>query len=155
MTKCKYLLQYCSATALCCLVFTSAYSWQSDSPECPYQEPYSAEANSGCLIVSDKGIMVVERRIDRSLDFPGGTSEQGESARCTAFRETFEETGHTVQVKEFLVEFDSGYHVYHCSTTTPEKPFVVHDKIEINRVYWQKVDQLPIDQWRFPNSLRR
>lgn len=48
------------------------------------------------------------------LSLPGGSSEPGESAQCTAFRETWEETGLQLQPRELLEVFDTGFHLYRC-----------------------------------------
>lgn len=137
------------------MVLLSGCTVQSEAPECPYQDQSEPKGNAGCLILSEKGILVVERRLAHDLDFPGGTADDGESARCTAFRETFEETGHLVDVGEQMVIFEGGYRLFQCTTKTPEAPLMIHDRVEISRAFWRPVDQMSPDQWRFPKQFEQ
>ena len=155
MTKCTYLSRPYRLTILFSLVFLSACSPQSVTPACPYQNKIEPEGNAGCLVVHQDQLMVVKRRFGDDLDLPGGTSDQGETARCTAFRETFEETGHIVQVGKWLATLGDGYRLYHCTTATPKMPLTVHDTIEIREAFWRRTEQLSPDEWRFPEQMEQ
>jgi 8-oxo-dGTP pyrophosphatase MutT (NUDIX family) len=66
--------------------------------------------NAGCFLVDKQKLLVVQViHNGRGLDIPGGTSEKGESAQCTAARETFEETGLNVIVHELAHTFGKFY----------------------------------------------
>ena len=59
--------------------------------------------------------MTIRHKYSGKLDLPGGTSDPGESAQCTAHRETWEETGFNVEVGELLATKESGFQFYACS----------------------------------------
>ncbi len=119
------------------------------TPSCPYADDDSpVEVNAGCLITREDQILFVEQRITGRINLPGGTAKDGESARCTAWRETHEETGAQVVVTRPVMEFKH-YIVYQCSLLNPLRSDGV-DLIEIQGLHW--LDKRHFDQfeWRFP-----
>ena len=73
------------------------------------------------MVTDEKGRMLVEDRLDPNwpgICFPGGHVEKGESFTEAAIRETFEETGLTIEnprlcgVKQFQTKDDARYVVF-------------------------------------------
>ncbi len=65
--------------------------------------------DSGCVIIDDASLLVIRHRLGGKLGLPGGAAAAGESAQCTAHRETWEETGLDVRVGRFLGRLDTGF----------------------------------------------
>lgn len=79
-----------------------------------------------CMVSDANGNILVEDRLDPSwpgICFPGGHVEPGESFTEAAIRETFEETGLTIEdpqlcgVKQFQTEEDARYVVFFFKAT--------------------------------------
>ena len=63
-----------------------------EAPKCHSTVESSNEANAGCLVVSENKLLLIEDHRG-GLSLPGGSSNTGETAQCTAEREVWEETG--------------------------------------------------------------
>lgn len=109
-------------------------------------------ANAGCLALRDGNLLVIEQR-DGRWSVPGGTAEPGEAPRCTAYRETFEETGVPVEVGRLLHTFDNGFQVYHCRPLDDGRPRVSRFNHEVRDARWLALEALPEDRWRVPGQL--
>lgn len=79
-----------------------------------------------CMVSDGRGNILVEDRLDASwpgICFPGGHVEPGESFTEAAIRETFEETGLTIEdpqlcgVKQFQTEDNARYVVFFFKAT--------------------------------------
>ena len=116
---------------------------------CPYSTDQFQPANSGCLITKGDEVMIVTMRRTGKQSLPGGTSEEGETARCTAYRETMEETGIQVTVHDMLAQFSNGFQLYRCEVvseiTAPASPQ------EISDVSWRSWLSLRTENWRYPS----
>ncbi|AFU98552.1 NUDIX hydrolase [Simiduia agarivorans] len=122
-------------------------------PACPDVSLPLPPANAGCLVIQERQVLMV-RELTGKISLPGGTSERGESAQCTAWRETFEETGLAVQVGARMQVFDNGFSLFRC-TTAPgaygqsQVPGLAG---EIREVLWLNESQLGDYAWRFPSQ---
>lgn len=128
------------------LVISSLISACSQSPPCVIDSG-SRATSAGCLIAQGNTLLVIQDFNDR-LSVPGGSSRSNESASCTAFRETWEETGLLVQPKELLTVFDTGFHLYRCQVPLGNqaiKPL----STEVKNVFWFASDEFENYQWRF------
>lgn len=121
------------------------------TPECPFQAPDSRPSNAGCLVIHRHQVLLTVERTGR-VSLPGGTQARGESAQCTAFRETWEETGIRVTVGPLLKQFDNGFRLFRCDagaidtalTPVPGRP------METPAALWLTAQQLDHYPWRFP-----
>ena len=124
-------------------------------PDCPYTKDTAASANAGCLITQGDDVLIITMRLTGKRSIPGGTTEIGESPRCTAHRETFEETGVEVSVHELLDTFDNGFHVYRCTPVDDNQVPNPQDWKEVSDVSWRSWLSLNDDNWRFPEQFER
>ena len=128
------------------------------TPTCRVAETHKDEAsgNAGCFVrVGDKLLTIGHVRTGR-LDTPGGTADEGETAQCTAHRETFEETGFNVEVGQLLGVADNGFRFYECHLAQDVGPdierFPVPEWSGVEVGYIKLTD--PFDtlasEWRYP-----
>lgn len=122
------------------------------------QEP-QAIGNAGCLVIIASKILLVRENFTQKISVPGGTSENNEPARCTASRETHEETGLSVQAGKLLQIFNNNFYLYQClplSDVNSEQPvtILVPDewRFEVSEVLLYDFSLSDIDQWRFPEQ---
>lgn len=120
-------------------------------PPCPGNAD-GPVGNAGCLAVSEGRLLVIEQSNGR-WSIPGGTSKPGEAARCTAYRETLEETGIALRVGELLQVFANGFHVFQCEPVAGATPQVRWSNLEVRRALWLPPDEIPINRWRYPGQL--
>ncbi|GIU69954.1 MAG: DNA mismatch repair protein MutT [Candidatus Woesearchaeota archaeon] len=57
---------------------------------------------SGCAIINDEKILLLHKKKKNYYEFPGGKIELGENRRGTAKRETKEEIGCVVDLREYF-----------------------------------------------------
>lgn len=116
-------------------------------------------ANAACLIRLGNNLVTVTHRLSGKLDLPGGTSDTIESAKCTAHRETWEETGFNVQVRQWLGTSESGMRFYECHLAgnfdNSLREYPVPDWASLEVVSIQLVDPFVTNnkQWRFPEQI--
>ena len=144
-----------AATAIAGLLLAAC----SPAPDCRIDSVHIEQvyANAGCMIRQDERLLVVRHHNGR-LGFPAGTSVAGETAQCTAHRETWEETGLAVEVGQLLHVFDNGFRLYHCRLS---EPYPDHGEElsppwqawrEIDAVLWMPAAEIKADQWRYPQQ---
>ena len=81
--------------------------------------------SSGCLIVVD-GALLVTRVAGHGgegsgrVTPPGGSVLSGESARCSAVRQTFEETGLKVKAGKLFGVWRNNFHLFQCQLVDPK-----------------------------------
>lgn len=137
------------------LIAVSACDPRPAAPACRAQAPTpEREANAGCVILDQDHLLVLRHRFGGELGIPGGASQKGESAQCTAHRETWEETGLDVRVGRELGRLRYGYTLYRCHpegdldrSTEPVLPWFA--RLETTGVEWMPLEALPRDQWRY------
>ncbi len=124
---------------------------QSAIRPCPYHGETTERANAGCLITRGDEVLIVTLRKTGKQSLPGGTSEPGESPRCTAYRETLEETGLKVSVNEHLATFENGFQLFRCELKSDQQPLNILDQGEISAIDWRTWLSLDQDNWRYPS----
>ena len=120
---------------------------------CPYSTDEYHPANAGCLITRGDEVVIITMKRSGKQSLPGGKSDQGETARCTAYRETLEETGLRVSVHEMLTRFSNGFQLYRCELV--EEDVVQADPNEISDVSWRSWLSLNTENWRYPELFSR
>lgn len=100
------------------------------------------------MLENEKGQILVEDRLDTDwpgLCFPGGHVEPGEAFTTAAVRETFEETGLTIEdprlcgVKQFQTKHDERYVVFFYKATRFSGKLTSSDEGE---VFWLRREEL-------------
>lgn len=139
-----------SGTALICLALAGC--GVAAEPPCPPELDQTMQAPSaGCMALQQGKLLVVENRKGR-LSPPGGSAESGESAQCTAFRETWEETGLRLQPTELLAVFDTGFHLYHCRHHEGSGEIDPPQRFEVRDAFYLAPDDFNDWEWRFPGQ---
>ena len=119
----------------------------------------SLQGNAGCLIKIDDEMLVVRHRQTNKLSPPGGTAKKGETAQCTAHRETWEETGVEVRVQRLLKSFDNQFHLFHCLAV--DKAIIQDCELQVPDAYKPEISEIfcldpalsSQEDWRFPKQL--
>lgn len=107
-----------------------------------------------CVIAEEGKLLVVRHRLSGKLDLPGGRTIKGESAACTAHRETFEETGLNTNIIGVAGTISQTV-IFACrqySGFTPNDSMTVPDwgRFEVTDIQWVDPFTLTHDDWRFP-----
>jgi 8-oxo-dGTP diphosphatase len=159
-TLMMYLRRGCIGTFLT-LILTSPVSASDEPPSCRI-EPGAEEsgaANAGCFVVVGERLLLVHERYRGVWSIPGGTSIRGESAQCTAARETWEESGAEVVVGARLHTFENGFQLFLCRWDTPPEgfsedlPLPDWARNEVDDVTLVDPRRLEPEQYRFPGQL--
>ena len=122
-----------------------------ESPSCPYTGIAENAPSAGCFSVSGKGLLVVQD-LNGRLSPPGGSSVAGESSQCTAFRETWEETGLRLQPRELLEVFDTGFHLYRCERDAASGEIDPPPRFEVRDAFYLPAERFDSYEWRFPGQ---
>ena len=129
------------------------------TPECKTElEDDQRNLNGVCFVMIDKKLLMVKQSITGKLALPGGTNKQGESAPCTAHRETFEETGIDVLVKQQLSTLGSSTTIlYECQPLTTldlgYSKFLEISKIKL--FSYEELKQMDKNLFRFPDTMNK
>jgi 8-oxo-dGTP pyrophosphatase MutT (NUDIX family) len=122
-------------------------------PDCDAQAQLQLVATAGaaCIVIVEDRLLVIRHRPSGKLDLPGGRSKSGESARCTAQRETWEETGIEVHVGEAL---DGRGNLFRCTPLRPmspadDPPLHWWSAVEASDVLWVDPRTLQDADWRY------
>ncbi|HSQ69612.1 MAG TPA: NUDIX hydrolase [Steroidobacteraceae bacterium] len=122
-------------------------------PACELQPAYAFtdSASAACAILEQHRLLVIRHLYSGKLDLPGGMAKRGENARCTAQRETWEETGLRVTVLEPLPGLGN---VYHCVLTEPQAsvadpPLRWWSRGEVTDLRWVDPATLTAAEWRY------
>lgn len=157
----KFDLSRIFVTSYCFIGILSCSSENPASPLCRVepQQQLEIQANAGCLIRINDELVTIGHRLTGKLDIPGGTTEGGESAQCTAHRETWQETGFNVQVGQLLGVKDNGFRFYQCNLagdfTGEIKQFPVPDwsSTEVTAIQLKDPFATRDTDWRYPDEL--
>ena len=120
----------------------------------PCNIPSELVGNAGCLIMHGDQFLVARHRKKDKWNLPGGTAERGESAQCTAARETWEELGLEVEVGALLRQQENGFYLFSCSLRPsqyqPSYTVPLSGIMEVSRISWLSVEDVTADDWRYP-----
>ena len=130
----------------------------SRKPQCQVDGQFTDQrvGNAGCLVMRQGRILLVRHGASGKLTFPAGYAERGESAQCTAHRETWEEAGVEVRVGRLVKIFENDFHLYSCELEGFEGPTSGSLEVpvtaagEIREVLWVDSVTLTEKDWRFP-----
>lgn len=75
----------------------------------------------------------------------------GESPRCGAEREVFEETGLGVVASDTARRFENGFELFWCELASPAEPYI-HRPFEIRQIIWWKPAEARYIEWRYPRQ---
>ncbi len=126
-------------------------------PPCPFTGKPDYALSAGCLAVVHGRVLVVES-IYGGVTPPGGKSLEGESAQCTAHRETWEETGLDLLPRQLVHVFDTGFHLYYCEIHAGSGRIELGPGKEVEGWRWLSVEDFDKVRWRFAgqgDELRR
>jgi 8-oxo-dGTP pyrophosphatase MutT (NUDIX family) len=122
-------------------------------PPCPVKDSAVLAPSAGCLALLDGKVLVVED-LSGKLSPPGGSAEADESAQCTAFRETWEETGLELAPTELLAVFDTGFHLYRCDHHAESGVIGPPPRLEVRNAFYLAPTEFGAWEWRFPGQER-
>lgn len=117
---------------------------------CPYKGEPDYAPSAGCLTVVHGKMLVVDSRTG-GLTPPGGKVKGEESAQCTAYRETLEETGLDLIPRQLMTVFDTGFHLYACEIHAGSGS-IEAAVMEVKRGFWLDLTDFDSVQWRFPGQ---
>jgi 8-oxo-dGTP pyrophosphatase MutT (NUDIX family) len=122
-------------------------------PDCDAQSQLETVAASGaaCVVIVEERLLVIRHRPSGRLDLPGGRSKSGESARCTAQRETWEETGLEVRVGEALGGRANLFRCTPLQAVSPasDPPLRWWSAVEASAVLWVDPRTVQDAEWRY------
>ena len=133
------------------LVTTLLASCAGDGVQCPFSADPDYAPSAGCLAVVHGRILVVENALGQ-VSPPGGSAQAGESAQCTAHRETLEETGLDLLPRQLVARFDTGFNLYYCEVHAGSGQIRPRSAVEISRAYWLPLEDFGEADWRFPGQ---
>lgn len=121
------------------------------TPPCPEFSREDFAPSAGCLAVREGKVLVV-RDLQGLLSPPGGSAEDGESAQCAAFRETWEETGLRLTPVRLLKVFETGFHLYRCEHHDASGDIDIPPRLEVRDAFYLSPSEFDAWNWRFPGQ---
>ncbi len=118
---------------------------------CPVSGKGDQAPSAGCFTTSAQGLLLVQG-LDGRVSLPGGSSKPGESAQCTAFRETWEETGLQLQPRELLDIFSTGFHLYRCERSELSGEINPPPRLEVQAAFYLPADHFDRYVWRYEDQ---
>lgn len=133
------------------------------TPSCPsiqlknqaeLTEPIAVSA--GCLVVRKQQVLLIKNN-NGTISLPGGGAKRGDSAPCTAHRETWEETGFDVTPLKRIRVNHNGFHLYSCALDPNLTQAMIEKtrtpfRLEVRQTLWLSAAQFDQYSWRFPES---
>ena len=126
--------------SVACLLLLILGGCGESPPPCSNTGSFESAPSAGCLIWDQRGALLVKDFSDEWA-LPGGSVAEGESARCGAEREAFEETGMTARSACWL-RFENGFHLCWCEVSATAEP-VIHRPLEVAELIWWQLEALP------------
>jgi 8-oxo-dGTP pyrophosphatase MutT (NUDIX family) len=123
-----------------------------EAPPCPVPQASSVAPSAGCFALRDGKVLLVEG-LNGKVSLPGGSSHPGEAAECTAFRETFEETGLHLYPRELLAVFSTGFYVYRCEFSAESGDIDPPSRMEVRRALYLSPERFDDYEWRFAGQV--
>ena len=124
-----------------------ACSYQ-DAPPCRFSGEPAIAPSAGCFSVIDQRLLVVQSLMG-DISPPGGSSNRGETAQCTAVRETWEETGLSLKAGPRLATFATGFHLYECQRDADSGEIDPPPRLEIRQAFYLHVNEFDQWEWRY------
>jgi 8-oxo-dGTP pyrophosphatase MutT (NUDIX family) len=121
------------------------------TPPCPGFGSEERAPSAGCLALHNGKLLVVQD-LAGQVSLPGGTSENSESAQCTAFRETWEETGLQLAPGRLLKVFETGFHLYRCEHHAGSGKLDPPPRLEVRDAFYLTPAEFGDWEWRFPGQ---
>jgi 8-oxo-dGTP pyrophosphatase MutT (NUDIX family) len=121
------------------------------APTCPFAGIPDDAPSAGCFAASPQGLLMVQG-LNGKISLPGGSSEPGESAQCTAFRETWEETGLRLQPGRLLRVFSTGFHLYRCERDASSGEIDPPPRFEVRAAFYLPAHRFGNYEWRFEDE---
>ncbi len=131
------------------MLVLSGCSFSGQHP-CVFRGKPDYAPSAGCLAVVHGKMLVVDS-LTGGVTPPGGKSLPGESAQCTAFRETREETGLELIPGQLVTVFDTGFHLYFCEIHAASGT-IEPRTVEVKRGYWLDIRDFGAVRWRYPGQ---
>ena len=136
--------------SVACLLLLILGGCGESPPPCSNTGSFESAPSAGCLIWDQRGALLVKDFSDEWA-LPGGSVAEGESARCGAEREAFEETGMTARSGLLAAVFENEFHLYWCEVSPTAEP-VIHRPLEVAELIWWQLEALPDGSWRYPGQ---
>lgn len=121
------------------------------TPPCPAFPTEDRAPSAGCLALREGKVLVV-RDLQGRLSPPGGSAEDGESAQCAAFRETWEETGLELEPDRLLAVFETGFHLYLCHHHDASGEIDPPPRLEVRDAFYLSPGEFDTWPWRYPGQ---
>ena len=117
----------------------------------------AVSANAGCIVIH-RGKMLAIQSLRGKLSIPGGSSDNDESASCTAIRETLQETGLRIRPEKLESVWPNDFHMYSCrlegvAANTTDKPSTsIRRPLEVKAIMWLGPEDFDKHPWRYPDQ---
>jgi 8-oxo-dGTP diphosphatase len=121
------------------------------APACPFSGAPVSAPSAGCLSVRNGALLVVEDLRGR-ISTPGGSSDAGEAAQCTAYRETWEETGLRLVPAEKLATFETGFELFRCNRGLNSGVIDPPLRLEVRQAFYLPLSEFDRWTWRYPEQ---
>ncbi|MDO8643642.1 MAG: NUDIX domain-containing protein, partial [bacterium] len=122
-----------------------------DCPTDP-QYTYDLHGNAECFIVINHQLLAERHTLSGKLNLPGGMRKVGETAQCTAYRETLEEVGIKTRVGKLLYHHKN-FKIFECQPLEPVdlNNLVVPDNMwpEVSDILLVDIFKEKQEDWRF------